>query len=99
MNRHHSRARLISLARWQTLGHFALDMPLLVGGDWNSPSHLDWTAATGAAFPHRRGLPLPVSTLMHEQGFLDTIRAVHPDLVRMPGCRANLARSPATTAP
>jgi endonuclease/exonuclease/phosphatase family metal-dependent hydrolase len=69
----------------ETLGHLALEMPLLVGGDWNCPSHLDWTAATWKAFPHRRPLPLPVSTLIHEKGLVDTFRVVHPDPVAMPG--------------
>lgn len=71
--------------RLETLGHLALDEPLLVGGDWNCPSHLDWTVATAKAFPHRRALPLPVSKLIHEKGFQDMFRAVHPDPVAMPG--------------
>lgn len=73
------------MQRIETLGQLALDEPLLVGGDWNCPSHLDWTEATTAAFSHRRALPLPVSTLVHEKGFLDTFRTVHPDPVAMPG--------------
>jgi endonuclease/exonuclease/phosphatase family metal-dependent hydrolase len=73
------------MQRIETLGQFALDEPLLVGGDWNCPSHLDWTEATAAAFSHRRALPLPVSTLVHEKGFLDTFRTIHPDPVAMPG--------------
>ncbi len=73
------------MQRIETLGQLALDEPLLVGGDWNCPSHLDWTEATTAAFSHRRALSLPVSTLVHEKGFLDTFRTVHPDPVAMPG--------------
>ena len=71
--------------RLEALGHLALNEPLLVGGDWNCPSHLDWTEATAKAFPHRRALPLPVSLLVHENGFTDTFRTVHPDPVAMPG--------------
>lgn len=73
------------MERIEALGHLALDTPLLVGGDWNCPSHLDWTEATARAFPHRRALPLPVSTFIHENGFQDAFRAVHPDPVLMPG--------------
>jgi alkaline phosphatase D len=66
-------------------GQLAADLPLLVGGDWNTSSHLDWTAATAAVFPQRRALPLPVSRLMQGAGFADTFRAVHPDPVVVPG--------------
>ena len=62
-----------------------LTTPLLVGGDWNCPSHLDWTTATAKAFPHRRPLPLPVSLAMHKAGYSDTYRKVHPDPVKYPG--------------
>ena len=57
---------------------------LFVGGDWNCPSHLDWTEETEKAFHWRRNLPLPVSTMMQENGFLDTFRAVHPNPVSDP---------------
>ncbi|MCR9246536.1 MAG: endonuclease/exonuclease/phosphatase family protein [bacterium] len=61
------------------------DLPLLVGGDWNCPSHLDWTADTARVFRFRRALPLPVSLAMQEAGFVDTFRAVHPNPVQSPG--------------
>jgi alkaline phosphatase D len=66
-------------------GHLAASVPVLVGGDWNTSSHLDWTAATAAVFPHRRALPLPVSRLMHAAGFADAFRSIHPDPVKVPG--------------
>ncbi|MFD2158432.1 endonuclease/exonuclease/phosphatase family protein [Rubritalea tangerina] len=62
-----------------------LKTPLLVGGDWNCPSHLDWTEATAKAFPYRRALKLPVSWSMLEAGFVDSFRAVYPDPVKQPG--------------
>ncbi|NWK56337.1 endonuclease/exonuclease/phosphatase family protein [Verrucomicrobiaceae bacterium N1E253] len=62
-----------------------LNTPLLVGGDWNCPSHLDWTTQTTAAFKTRRPLQLPVSIAMHEAGFSDTYRSVHPNPVSHPG--------------
>ena len=71
--------------RLENLGHLGLGMPLLVGGDWNSPSHLDWTAATSKVFSHRRALPLPVSSLIHQKGLVDTFRFVHPDPVAVAG--------------
>lgn len=60
-------------------------MPLLVGGDWNCPSHLDWTEDTARVFRHRRALALPVSRAMQTAGFTDTFRAVHPNPVQAPG--------------
>lgn len=60
-------------------------VPVLVGGDWNCPSHLDWTAETANAFPHRRSLPLPVSRLMAGADFADCYRFLHPDPVQDPG--------------
>jgi len=66
-------------------GHTAGDLPLLVGGDWNCPSHLDWTPAAAAVYRHRRALPLPVSTAVTDAGFVDAFRAVHPDPITRPG--------------
>jgi endonuclease/exonuclease/phosphatase family metal-dependent hydrolase len=63
----------------------SLQTPLLVGGDWNSPSHLDWTKATSEVFPHRRPFPFPVSKGMEANGFVDTYRIIYPDPVKHPG--------------
>ncbi len=60
-------------------------LPLLVGGDWNCPSHLDWTEDTAQVFRYRRALDLPVSRAMADAGMVDTFRVVHPDPVRTPG--------------
>ena len=66
-------------------GMTSLQTPLLVGGDWNSPSHLDWTKASSEAFPHRRAFACPVSKGMEANGFLDIYRVIHPDPVNHPG--------------
>ena len=66
-------------------GHLATDIPVIVGGDWNTPSHLDWTGDTARVFKRRRDLDLPVSMAMHDAGFTDTFRLVHPDPVQQPG--------------
>ncbi|MDG2054674.1 MAG: endonuclease/exonuclease/phosphatase family protein [Phycisphaerales bacterium] len=65
--------------------HLAAEVPLLVGGDFNCPSHLDWTTDTAIIGTYRRALPLPVSTLMADTGFIDTYRVVHPNPVQRPG--------------
>ncbi len=66
-------------------GHSSGDVPLLVGGDWNSPSHLDWTADAARIFRFRRALDLPVSRAMSDAGFADAFRQLHPDPVQSPG--------------
>lgn len=65
--------------------HIDADIPLLVGGDWNCPSHLDWTADAELVYRHRRELDLPVSSAMADAGFIDAFRVVHPDPVNAPG--------------
>jgi len=77
-----AKAILEYLKSQQLLG---LKTPLLVGGDWNCPSHLDWTAASAKALPHRRNLALPVSKMMEKAGFSDTYRTVYPDPVKIQG--------------
>lgn len=66
-------------------GHLSANVPVLLGGDGNCPSHLDWTVETARNNKYRRALPLPVSLRVHEMGFSDTFRAIHPDPVAVPG--------------
>ena len=73
------------IAQLETLGHLDLSIPLLVGGDWNTPSHLDWTLDTSRVYKRRRALDLPVSLAMADAGFVDSFRTVHPNPVQRPG--------------
>jgi hypothetical protein len=73
------------LSHLRETGQLEAHIPLLVGGDWNCPSHLDWTGDTAMSWRYRRALPLPVSTMMHDAGFVDTFRAVHPNAIQRPG--------------
>ena len=66
-------------------GQLEAAVPVLVGGDFNTPSHLDWTLDTERIFRRVRELPLPVSTAVAEAGFTDTFRSVHPNPVQHPG--------------
>ena len=61
-------------------------IPLVIGGDFNSQSHLDWTEET-ASMPEHGGLTVPwtVSLRMLEAGFADTFRALNPDPARAYG--------------
>lgn len=56
----------------------------LVFGDFNEPSHLDWTARSVAAGLHPLAVPYPFSLAMERTGFVDALRAVHPDEVAKP---------------
>ena len=55
-------------------------IPIVIGGDFNSHSHLDWAETTADRFGHGgRVVPWPVSRTMAEAGFTDTYRVLHPD--------------------
>ena len=56
------------------------DVPLIVGGDFNSPSTLDWTEAT-ADWHNDLVIDWPVSRQMLDLDFTDTYRAIHRDPV------------------
>lgn len=73
------------LAYLKEIGQLQADIPLLVGGDWNCPSHLDWTVDTTRVYRDRRALDLPVSIAMRDAGFVDAYRAVYPNPVQHPG--------------
>lgn len=73
------------VTRLDGLGHLEASIPVLVGGDFNTPSHLDWTLDTTRVFKRRRDLDLPVSVAMAEAGFTDSFRTVHPNPVQRPG--------------
>ncbi|WP_046777951.1 HAD-IA family hydrolase [Streptomyces yangpuensis] len=59
--------------------------PVLLVGDFNAPSHLDWTA--GAARLHGGHGPVdwPVSRAVERAGLRDSYREAHPDPVTDPG--------------
>ena len=55
-----------------------LKMPVVMGGDFNSPSHLDWVEST-QEFHYGKVVQWPVSKLMLEHGYTDSFREAHPD--------------------
>lgn len=59
---------------------------VFIGGDFNEPSHLDWTEATKDSANHR-GVVIPwtVSTMLTQAGYKDTYREMYPDPVKNPG--------------
>lgn len=60
--------------------------PVLLTGDFNEPSHLDWTSEAAEAGLHLgETVAWPVSREIVRHGFRDAFRAVHPDEVERPG--------------
>jgi endonuclease/exonuclease/phosphatase family metal-dependent hydrolase len=61
-------------------------IPVFLTGDFNTPSHLDWTQAVADA---RADVPFPVqwpvSKALMNAGFKDSFRVVHPDPLAKPG--------------
>lgn len=61
-------------------------MPVFLAGDFNTPSHADWTEAAIGKLPHRDiAFDWPVSRAVAEAGLRDSFRTVHPDPVHDPG--------------
>lgn len=59
---------------------------VIFGGDFNEPSHLDWTAATAYLYDHHDMIvPWTVSTMMEKAGFRDGFRELFPDVLVHPG--------------
>lgn len=59
---------------------------ILLGGDFNEPSHLDWGEDTKDLWDHNGAVvPWTCSSLLYEAGFRDAYREKHPDPVTHPG--------------
>ncbi len=58
--------------------------PLVLAGDFNSGSHLDWTERNSDRY---NGLVIsfPASVAMEQKGFTDSFRRLYPDEVAYPG--------------
>ncbi|MGC4089469.1 MAG: endonuclease/exonuclease/phosphatase family protein [Polyangiaceae bacterium] len=64
----------------------AQGVPVILTGDFNSPSHLDWTRAVARVRPEvKYPFVWPVSKALADAGLRDTYRAVHPNPVATPG--------------
>ena len=61
-------------------------VPAFIVGDFNTPSHLDWTAAAIAGQKDKRyPVDWPVSEVVEAAGFRDSYRQLFPDPVAHPG--------------
>lgn len=59
--------------------------PVFVVGDFNEPSHLDWTEKAAVAGRHPMKVEYPNSKVMAEAGFIDAYRTLYPDELKNPG--------------
>lgn len=69
-----------------------MGMPVFLTGDFNSPSHLDWSPITmnkscrRREFRHHRyALMWPVTKTFELNGFVDSFRSIHKDPIQYPG--------------
>ena len=59
---------------------------VFLAGDFNEPSHLDWTEATKNLFDHNGTVvPWHNSVTLQEKGYLDAYRVKYPNSVTHPG--------------
>lgn len=59
---------------------------VIIGGDFNEPSHRDWIEANKDLYDHH-GMVIPwtVTTLLEEAGYIDTYRQIYPNPLTHPG--------------
>jgi endonuclease/exonuclease/phosphatase family metal-dependent hydrolase len=68
-------------------------IPVILLGDFNAPSHYDWTRAAVGLRPHvTAAVTWPTSRAVEDVGLVDAYRAVHPDPVTHPGLTWPAAR-------
>ncbi|SDL44512.1 Uncharacterized conserved protein YafD, endonuclease/exonuclease/phosphatase (EEP) superfamily [Siphonobacter aquaeclarae] len=60
------------------------EVPVIIGGDFNSCSHLDWTTAAARLHFGYGPVAFPVSGYLGKEGFRDSFREVNPDEVVRP---------------
>lgn len=61
------------------------ETPIFVVGDFNEPSHLDWTEKTAQAGRHPIKVEYPTSLGLAKDGFADAWRTIYPDEMENPG--------------
>lgn len=59
---------------------------VIIGGDFNEPSHLDWTEETKDLWDHNGTIvEWDVSKKLYDNGYKDSYREFYPDVVNYPG--------------
>ncbi len=60
------------------------DIPVIICGDFNTGSHLDWIPET-RHLNEGYIMPFPATLLMERSGFIDSFREIHPDPLTVRG--------------
>lgn len=85
-NRRSFRDESIKVFLEEARRDIALGRSVVIGGDFNEPSHLDWQADTKDLWDHHGAvIHWDCSMMLHKAGFKDAYREQHPDPVRCPG--------------
>ncbi|WP_455592055.1 LamG-like jellyroll fold domain-containing protein [Bacteroides sp.] len=58
------------------------EIPVIIGGDFNSCSHLDWTAVAAHLHYGYGSVQFPVSRFLYQKGYKDSFRELNPDEVK-----------------
>ena len=61
------------------------EAPVFVVGDFNEPSHLDWTERAAVSGRHPIKVKYPTSLALSDAGFADAWRTIYPDEMEKPG--------------
>jgi exodeoxyribonuclease-3 len=61
------------------------ELPVFILGDFNEPSHQDWTAKAATAGRHPIKVSYPTTHSLTKAGMVDAYRAVYPDEMKFPG--------------
>ncbi|MFL6179956.1 MAG: endonuclease/exonuclease/phosphatase family protein [Actinomycetes bacterium] len=67
-------------------------VPVVILGDFNSPSHRDWTSETAGLRDQVTPVKWPVTQEVEDAGYVDTYRSIYPDPVADPGLTWPAAR-------
>ena len=68
--------------------------PVVMTGDFNEPSHLDWTEGAVRARRHPLKVEWPTSLALAGEGLQDSFRTLYPDEVMYPGFTWNTRTRP-----
>lgn len=70
-------------------------IPVFLSGDFNEPSHMDWTTETAASNLHfGKAVDWPVSNTLVQSGLIDVYRVKFPNAANFPGITWTTIESP-----
>ena len=75
----------INKVLWDIKSILSSGEPVFLTGDFNEPSHLDWTTESAQAGLHPLKVSFPTSIQVTEAGLKDAFRELFPDPVTVPG--------------